>query len=608
MKDSLLLKCLVASGALHAIAMAVFFARPLHFNPNSTATLGKTAPTFLKNEELVILKKDAALEDAFKDFIVVSPQTPLPTNGVRQVALESYSTLDEPTALPTPEQQPLILPDLSQELSTPDLPVKPLDLTIAGISVEAKNPNLNLSQPTPSIQQTRPDMNPFEGLVLQSFTDQQALAPESVLDFEFLPSQEKFSAVVPPPSSTPQTPAIIATDVSLLSKQENLAAPEIALEQSPIAAAIPKLQPSIPSARYSSLPSLSSYGIPEYKSVEWNEVFDIDIKTLSREEGGYLFSLTFVPKIDLSEHCLKQNYYFLIDRSSSIERHRYQSFKRAVTRAVASLRDGDNFNIIIFDSKIARLSEKMVPFNKKNQRLAEEFLERQPHGHYGPPVDLYACLGKIIPSQVDEEEAHTAILISDGESSLKLDKQRSLINAWLQANRGKITLYTAAVGQDNNLSSLDLLGTASRGSLLYSDTHTGFPRKLAKLILTLRSPVAKEMSLNIVANDPSARLQLYPSSFRLPYLFSDHPYVLYGTAEKLSDFTLILEGKNKGRILSIKKEISFNKSRPANRLLSKEWQTQQAHLFYEQYLQEGKPALLEQAQKLLSDEPTRSRR
>jgi hypothetical protein len=223
-------------------------------------------------------------------------------------------------------------------------------------------------------------------------------------------------------------------------------------------------------------------------------------------------------------------------------------------------------------------------------------------------VDLYACLGKIIPSQVDEEEAHTAILISDGESSLKLDKQRSLINAWLQANRGKITLYTAAVGQDNNLSSLDLLGTASRGSLLYSDTHTGFPRKLAKLILTLRSPVAKEMSLNIVANDPSSRLQLYPSSSRLPYLFSDHPYVLYGTAEKLSDFTLILEGKNKGQILSIKKEISFNKSRPASRLLSKEWQTQQAHLFYEQYLQEGKPALLEQAQKLLSDEPTRSRR
>ncbi len=608
MKDSLLLKCLVASGALHAIAMTAFFARPIHFNPGSVATLGKTPPTFLENEELVILKKDAALEDAFKDFIVVSPQTPLPLNEIKQVALESYSTLDEPTALPIPAEQPLILPDLSRELATPDLPVKPLDLTVAGIAVEAKDPNLSLTHPAPSIQPMRPDMNPFESLVLQSFPENQTLAPESILDFEFLPSQEKFSAVVPPPSSPPSSHAIIASDVSLLSKQESLATPEVSLEQSPIAAAVPKLQPSAPSARYSALPSLSSYGIPEYKSVEWNEAFDVDIKTLSREEGGYLFSLTFVPKIDLSQHCLKQNYYFLIDRSNTIERHRYQSFKRAVTRAVASLREGDNFNIIIFDSKIARLSEKMMPFTKKNQRLAEEFLERQPHGHYGPPVDLYSFLGKIIPAQIDEEEAHTAILISDGESSLKLDKQRSLINAWLLANRSKITLYTAAVGQDNNLSSLDLLGIVSRGSLLYSDTHTGFPRKLAKLVMTLRSPVAKEMSLNILANDPSSRLQIYPSSSRLPYLFSDHPYVLYGTAEKLSDFTLILEGKNKGQILSIKKEISFTKARPGNRLLSKEWRAQQAHLFYEQYLQEGKPALLEQAQKLLSDEPARSRR
>ena len=35
-----------------------------------------------------------------------------------------------------------------------------------------------------------------------------------------------------------------------------------------------------------------------------------------------------------------------------------------------------------------------------------------------------------------------------------------------------------------------------------------------------------------------------PSS-RLPNLFSDHPYVLVGHTAKLTDFTLLLEGKNK---------------------------------------------------------------
>ena len=606
MRDSLLLKCLVASGALHAIAMTAFFARPVHFHPSFFTTLGKTPPTTLENEELVIFKKDAALEDAFKDFIVVSPQNPVPSNEINQIALESYATFDEPLAYPSPLEQPLILPQLSDTAPLPHLPIRPLEDADVKISLELKNPSLNLNQQAPNI--SPPHLHPFEGVILQSFPLQQTLASESSLEFNFLPSLEKFSPLQPSTAPTVHSHAVIASDISFLSKKEALADAEIPLDQTPLPASMPSLKQPAAAPIYSALPALTSYGIPEFKSVEWNEAFDVDIKTISREEGGHLFSLTFIPKIDLKEHCIKQNYYFLIDRSNSIEKHRYQSFKRAVTRAIASLREGDSFNIVIFDSKVARLSEKLMPFSKKNQRLAEEFLERQPHGHYGPPIDLYSCLGKIIPLQTDEDEAHTAILISDGESSLKQDKQRSLINAWLQANRGRVALYTAAVGQDNNLSSLNLLGTVSRGSLVYSDTHTGFPRKLAKLVLSLRSPVAKEMSISIMSNDRTARLQLYPSSSRLPYLLSDHPYVLYGTADKLSDFTLILEGKNKGQIFTIKKEISFAKAKPASRLLSKEWATQQAYLFYEQYLQEGKPALLEEAKKLLSDEPAHPRR
>ncbi len=605
MKDSLLLKCLVASGALHAIAMTAFFARPVHFNPSFSTYLGKTPPTVVENEEIVILKKDAALEETFRDFVVVSPQGLTPYNGVKKVALEAYSAIPEKGELPSLEQS-LILPEMAAT-AMPDLPIQPLDLADMEMSIRFQDPALHLSELPPSIQ-SHPDANPFESLVLQSFPDQQTLASEGTLDFEFLPSQEKFNPLPPPAAQTPTSPTIIARDVSLLSKQETLSDSYVALEQTPTPASRPKLDHPKATPSFSALSSLSGYGIPEFSSIEWNDAFDVEIKTLAREEGGYLFSLTFVPKIDLAQHRLKQNYYFLLDRSNSIEKHRYQSFKRAVTRAIASLREGDHFNVIIFDSKIARLSETLLPYSKKNQRLAEEFLERQPHGHYGAPIDLYSSLGKIIPFQVDEEEAHTAILISDGESSLKLDKQRSLINAWLQANRGKVTLYTAAVGQDNNLSSLNLLGTISRGSLLYSDTHTGFPRKLAKLVLTLRSPVAKEMAISLLPTDPTARLQIYPSSSRLPYLFSDHPYILYGTADKLSDFTLILEGKNKGQLLSIKKEISFAKAKPGNRLLSKEWTTQQAYVFYEQYLQEGKPALLEEAKKLLADEPARPRR
>lgn len=589
------------------MAMTAFFSSPLHFHPNFFAYLGKTTPTSLGEDEIVILKKDAALEEAFRDFVAVSPPSSLSPPTIKTGPSDSYTAAIE-QSLPPLEQQSLLLPDMPELASVAHLPTQALDMSDPEISVKFLNPSLHLSQPSPSIEPDYPPANPFESLVVQSLPQQQALDTESILDFEFLPSQENFH---PPLPSSPSlsSQAGTPTDFSLLSKQQALSDSDVPLKQQPLSSPALRLKQQPPAApSYSALSSLSTYGIPEFTSIEWNDIFDVDIKTVAREEGGYLFSLTLLPKVDLAQHRLKQNYYFLIDRSNSIEKHRYQSFKRAVTRALASLREGDNFNVIIFDSKIVRLNEALLPYTKKNQRLAEEFLERQPHGHYGPAADIYTSLGKIIPGEVSDDEAHTAILISDGDSSLKPDKQRSLINAWLQANRGKVTLYTAAVGQDNNLSTLDLLSTVSRGSLLYSDTHTGFPRKLAKLVLTVRSPIAKEMSLSLVPTDPSARLQIYPSSSRLPYLFSDHPYVLYGTAEKLTDFTLLLEGKNKGQLLAIKKMISFTKAKPGNRLLSKQWAAQQAHLFYEQYLQEGKPALLEEAKKLLSDDLARTRR
>jgi hypothetical protein len=102
------------------------------------------------------LKKEAALEDAFADFIVVTPQTPLPKNEIKQIALESYSTLDEPLAFPTPPEQPLILPEMAVAPALPELPVQPLDLSDVKIaSAEPKDTPLNLNQPPPSISPPR---------------------------------------------------------------------------------------------------------------------------------------------------------------------------------------------------------------------------------------------------------------------------------------------------------------------------------------------------------------------------------------------------------------------------------------------------------------------
>lgn len=595
MKDSNLIKSILASAAVHAVVVGLLLSQPIFFHPATLVVLKKTPPTPLE-EELALLKQEQALEEALQDLIVLPKQARLPHDvRVRPPFEDDFSYLDE---------KPLVF---SNQLSLPQTPAiiaAPLSSPLLEIPAESFSASivhlpLKLPSPKPTIQPVEIHDNLLENLTSSSHLATHIT--KTSFDFEFLPNQEKShgpflgSPILTDPSSAAtqaaELPQTYLSETPLPTTQHTLYSASFTIERPRVA---PKLV----------FPLITAYGIPDLSSVDWNEYFEVDIRTLPREEGGYLFSLTFLPKVDLSKHHLPQNYYFLIDRSNSIEKHRYQSFKRAVLRAIASLREGDRFNVIIFDSKIARLSDQPLPYHKKNYRLVEDFLEKQPHGHYGAATDIYSSLSKVIPSHVDESEVHTAILISDGDSTLKPDKQRKLIQNWLRDNRGQVTLYTAAAGQGNNLPILELLATAGRGSLLYSDTHTGFPRKLAKLILSLRFPIAKDLSLAV----SHPQVQLFPPSGRLPHLFSDHPFVLYGSTDSLSDFTVTLEGKHKDKIFTIKKPITFAQAKHSSRLLSKQWAAQQAQARYEDYLHEGKLALLEEAKELLDYDTAHSRR
>ncbi len=569
MRNSLLAKCLLVSAALHAAAALLFLSRPLHLTTRFSTFLGKTPPTAYEDDE--IARKGEALKDAFESFVSLSSLKKIPFEP--QIA----SFENKPLSLKKPS---LLLPEDYETPAPNKLPLPELEIPQERITMKSSPSMITLA--LTSIQPV--DVDPFE--VVPHFT-----LPISTgsSDLEISPSAES--------SFITQTPKIFSMDT--VAPEALVTAPYFPkLEdepflQTPITSSFTMEQSQAVENLY--VASLSSYGIPELHVLDWNETFDVEVKTLKQEEDGYLFSISLLPKVNLAQFRMKQNFYFLIDRSNSIEKHRYQTFKRAVSRTIQSLHEDDYFNIIIFDAKAVRLSDIPLPCTKKNQKLAEEFLEKEPRGIFKAATDIYSSLNQIIPTQVNSEEAHTAILISDGDSTLKPDKQRNFINTWLKNNLGRVTLYTAAVGGGNNLPILDLLGTAGRGSLLYSDTHSGFPRKLAKLVLGLRYPIAKDMTFSIT---PSSKIQLCPSSSRLPFLFGDRPYTFYGKADTLSDFTLTLEGKNQGNLLTIKKDISFAKAKPASRLLSKDWALEQAHICYEKYLKEGKLTFLEEAKKL----------
>lgn len=361
------------------------------------------------------------------------------------------------------------------------------------------------------------------------------------------------------------------------------------------------LQTHLPSR---SLPYLHSYALPQKDpALLWGKEFKVSVQVMpDKKANRHLFLLSLQPHDEIEVAPMKQNFHFLIDRSNSIAKQRFTVFKKAVLKTLSHLEEGNSFNIYVFDKKVSRLSEKNLPLSKESIEAAEAFLEKQEAGGFFASGDLFASLEQILPTSVAEDEAHTAILLTNGEIVLKQKKQHKVIKSWMEKNQGKVDLYTAATGINNNFPLLDLLSALNRGTALHSDTHSAFPRKLAKRVMDLQEPLAKDISLAVIPSDPESHIRLYPPQSRLPTLYRNQPYLLVGSIDQLSDFTLLIEGKHQGEEILIEKQISFADAKNGDLILEKKWGAEQAHLLYDLFLEKGDISYFQEAKDLLDSE------
>ncbi len=330
--------------------------------------------------------------------------------------------------------------------------------------------------------------------------------------------------------------------------------------------------------------------------------FSLSIEYAPRSHGGgYIFRLALTPKSNVVFKTIKHNISFLIDRSHSIDKERYVATKMAVIEVLDLLREGDTFNLLVFDDHVVSFAPQNVPVNQANIAAAKAFLANQPHGGFFASTDLYASLVNIVPSAVGPQELNTAILLSDGETYLSKDRQRHNISLWTQKNQGKVALFSLAVGKGNNLALLDLLSSLNRGRLAYSPSHHQVGHALRELMSSVEHPIGKDIVTNIVTLHDNGVVSLYPPQQRLPNLYRDTGYVLYGYCSRLEDFYLFLQGRYYDRFLDIKQRVVFREGQQvATADLERQWAIQQAYDLYENYLGEGNHAALAAARRLLS--------
>jgi hypothetical protein len=347
----------------------------------------------------------------------------------------------------------------------------------------------------------------------------------------------------------------------------------------------------------------------ELRGFEYNSIgtmagsddFNLSIEYAPKSDGlGYFFRLEISPKPGIKFKRIKQNIFFLIDRSHSIRFNRYEMTKTAVAKALALLHAGDSFNVLVFDDKIERLSSENLMWNSENVGKAREFIAQQKYGGVFASTDLYSSLGMIVPEAVAEDEVNTAILLSDGDTYLSSEKQRHSIGSWTKRNSGKVSLYTLASGKGNHLALLDLLSVFNKGSLYYSTTDQGLESTLFNLMQSIRNPIGKDVTVNTLPSSENLKISIYPINQFLTNLYEDIPYVVYGTINRLEDFHVFFQGKYYEKYFDIKQIAAFKNAKKVDEAsLEKKWALQEAYISYNRYLEDGQSSHLVRAKELL---------
>lgn len=345
--------------------------------------------------------------------------------------------------------------------------------------------------------------------------------------------------------------------------------------------------------------------LPNLKSLKTrsiSECFVTDVAyTKSTTSDEYIFAVTLIPNPNVQFNKLRQNYYFLIDRNNSIQAKRLHATSNAVMRAISCIPKEDHFNIITYDSKIEKFSSLPQPAKSSNIKRAKHFLMNTKIASFFTESKLFKTLRTLSMDDKNEEDLNTVILLTDGETLLNRHKDMFTVAHWLGLNQKKYSLFCLSLKNDKNIPLLNLLTEMSQGKLHLAQNKKAIKRKLVKLVQSIESPIATQVTSSAVAIAPDSVIKLYPSNERLSNLYQSTPFVLIGTTKKLEDFILFIQGKHKNEWLNLKKTISFKNAKNVGENLEQQWALQESFDLFESFMADGNPLKLQKATNLLND-------
>ncbi|MBM3201493.1 MAG: hypothetical protein FJZ56_03685, partial [Chlamydiae bacterium] len=303
-----------------------------------------------------------------------------------------------------------------------------------------------------------------------------------------------------------------------------------------------------------SLPNLHDLNT---ESLSSDFIIDPEVAYLKKEDG-YTFSLNLSVLENRAKSQLRHHIYYLIDRSSSVEPHRFEVFKNAVANALYFIDDAHLFNIFMFDNSVSYLTPNDLLPAKQNFKAAKEFLDKQYQPWLSSDTSMLDLISILHEEAEKSDDLFSVIILTNGSGLKNIHEQKEALKKIVNTPKSNFFIHAAVAGTKNNNTMLELLSGISGGSLIKSQTHAAFARKLAILTKQIQKPVLKDLKITVV--DGNNEVQILENQKVGHYLVKNHPTSFVGLAKELTDFDVIIQGKSSEGWINIRKHIDLRKA------------------------------------------------
>lgn len=287
-------------------------------------------------------------------------------------------------------------------------------------------------------------------------------------------------------------------------------------------------------------------GLFSYSTYITDTAFDCD------NFGNGFF--TFIVEPDPQSEIIDKVFTLIIDKSGSMSGNKILQAKDAASYIVNHLNEGDQFNIVDFETGVNSLFNDHMEFNTATQNQALNYINEI---YAGGSTNISGAFSTAIPDFAlnDTSVANIIVFFTDGEATAGLtstDEILEHIQNLITVNEiSNLQIHTFGIGDHTNEALLSQIASQNNGLSEFLEDNE-LEEMITSFYLKIRNPVLLNTEITV---DPPILTEIYPNP--LENLYLGQQLIVVGRYEEASQVDVTFSGESFGQPISYQYSINL---------------------------------------------------